>query len=58
MKLTAPTKPAFFISLVLFVLAILAEILVKTVPVLEKANPWLWIVAFVVLALGVLLKDY
>lgn len=55
MKLTAPTNLAFLIAVVLFVLALLAQFVL---PALAVAMPWLWIAAFVVLALGVLLKDF
>lgn len=55
MNLTAPTNLAFLIAVVLFVLALLAQFAITGLAV---ALPWLWIAAFVVLALGVLLKDF
>lgn len=56
MKLTAPTNLAFIIAVVLFVLALLAEF--AAVSALTALMPWLWVAAFVVLALGVLLKGF
>jgi|MTBAKSStandDraft_2_1061841.scaffolds.fasta_scaffold33155_3 hypothetical protein len=56
MKLNAPKQVTFIVALVLFVLAFAAEL--GKVAVLAVAMPWLWIVAFVLLALGVLLKDF
>jgi len=56
MKLSAPTKLVFIISVVLFVLALLAEF--GLISALAVALPWLWIAAFVLLALGVLLNDF
>ena len=56
MKLSAPTNVVFFIAVVLFVLAVLAQF--GLISALAVAMPWLWIAAFVLLALGVLLKDF
>ncbi len=56
MKLSAPTKLVFIISVVLFVLALLAEF--GLISALAVALPWLWIAAFVLLALGVVLNDF
>ena len=56
MKLSAPTNLVFLVAVVLFVLALLAQF--GLVSALAAAMPWLWIVAFVLLALGVLLKDF
>jgi len=56
MKLSAPTNIVFLIAVVLFVLALLAQF--GTISGLAAVMPWLWIVAFVLLALGVLLKDF
>ncbi|MEL7626667.1 MAG: hypothetical protein AAGU15_07390 [Anaerolineaceae bacterium] len=56
MKLSAPTNLVFLIAVVLFVLALLAQFGVITA--LAAAMPWLWIAAFALLALGVLLKDF
>ena len=56
MKLSAPTNLVFIIAVVLFVLALLAEF--GLISALAVALPWLWIVAFVLLALGVVLKDF
>jgi hypothetical protein len=53
MKLNAPTNFVFFIAVLLFIVALLAQF---ALPALAPAMPWLWIAAFVVLALGVLLK--
>ena len=55
MKLNAPKQIVFYIAVVLFLVALLAEFAVAALAV---ANPWLWIVAFVLLALGVILKDF
>ena len=56
MNLNAPKQITFFIALVLFVLAVVVEL--GKVAALAVAMPWLWIVAFVLLALGILLKDF
>jgi len=56
MKLNAPKQITFIIALVLFVIALVAEL--GKVAGLAVAMPWLWIVAFILLALGVLLKDF
>lgn len=56
MKLSAPTNLVFLIAVVLFVLALLAQF--GVISALAAAMPWLWIAAFVLLALGVLLKDF
>jgi len=56
MKLSAPTNLVFIIAVVLFVLALLAQF--GLISDLAVAMPWLWIAAFVLLALGVLLNDF
>ena len=56
MKLSAPTNIVFFIGVVLFVLAVLAQF--GIISALAVAMPWLWIAAFVLLALGVLLNEF
>ncbi len=56
MKLSAPTNLVFIIAVVLFVLAVLAQF--GIVSSLAVAMPWLWVAAFVLLALGVMLKDF
>ena len=56
MKLSAPTNIVFFIAVVLFVLAVLAQF--GIISALAAAMPWLWIAAFVLLALGVLLNEF
>ena len=56
MNLSAPTMPVFLISLVLAALAVLG-VLVKTIPFVSSYAFWLAIAAYVVLALGNLLKD-
>jgi hypothetical protein len=56
MKLSAPTNLTFLIAVVLFVLALLAQF--AAVSALAAVMPWLWVAAFVVLALGVLLKGF
>ena len=55
MKLNAPKKIVFIIAVVLFVLALVVEF---ALPTLAVALPWLWIVAFVLLALGNVLKNF
>ena len=54
-NLTAPTVPVFLVSVALAVLALLGQ-LVK-VPFLTTYDFWIAIIAFVVLTVGVLLKD-
>ncbi len=56
MKLSAPTSIVFIVSVILFVLALLVEF--GMISALAVAMPWLWSVAFVLLALGVMLKDF
>lgn len=56
MKLNAPKKIVFIIAVVLFVLALVVEFALPALAV--HALPWLWIVAFVLLALGNVLKDF
>ena len=56
MKLSAPTNIVFFIAVVLFVLAVLAQF--GIISALAVAMPWLWIAAFVLLAFGVLLNEF
>jgi hypothetical protein len=56
MKLSAPTNIVFLIAVILFVLALLAQF--GVVSALAAAMPWLWIAAFVLLALGVLLNEF
>mgnify|MGYP000868274684 CR=1 FL=1 len=56
MKLNAPKKVTFFVALAFFVLALVVQF--GKIAVLAIAMPWLWIVAFVLLALGVFLKDF
>jgi len=41
---------------ILFIVALIAEL--GSVAALAVVMPWLWIVAFVLLALGVMLKDF
>ena len=54
MNLSAPTMPVFLIAVALFVLALLGHFAV--IPALVVYKFWLAIGAFVVLALGNLLK--
>jgi hypothetical protein len=54
MNLSAPTMPVFLIACVLFVLALLGHIAV--IPFVTLYKFWFAIIAFVVLALGNLLK--
>lgn len=55
MDLSAPTKLVFLISLVLAVLGTLPLIAI-TLPIVGLSAPWGLLAAYVVLALGVLLK--
>ena len=54
MNLSAPTNLVFFITVIIALLAVLATI--GTVAVIPVAPFWLMTGAYVVLALGVLLK--
>ncbi len=56
MKLSAPKNIVFTISVIFFLLALVAEF--GLIAALAVALPWLWIVAFVLLALGVILKNF
>jgi hypothetical protein len=53
-NLTAPTRPVFLISLALAIIAILGALVV--IPVVTKYAFWIAVLAYVVLALGVLMK--
>jgi hypothetical protein len=52
--LTAPTRSIFLISLALAIIAILGALVV--IPVVTKYAFWIAVLAYVVLALGVLMK--
>jgi hypothetical protein len=54
MNLSAPTMPVFLIACVLFLLALIGHFVV--IPFVTMYQFWLAIIAFVVLALGNLLK--
>ena len=54
MNLSAPTMPIFVIACILFLLALIGHFVV--IPVVTMYQFWLAIIAFVVLALGNLLK--
>ena len=54
MRLSAPTKNVFYISAVLFILAIVAHFVV--IPYLTLYQFWIAVAAYVVLAAGNLLK--
>ncbi len=54
MNLSAPTMPVFLIAAALFILALLGHFVV--IPFVTMYQFWLAIIAFVVLALGNLLK--
>lgn len=53
MKLSAPTKPLFIISAVLFVLGVLG---IFAVMALAPYASWLLIIAWIVLAVGCLMR--
>lgn len=53
MKLSAPSKPIFLVSLVLFILALVGKF--AAVAVLTPNFVWILLAAWVVLALGCLL---
>ncbi|MEM6278730.1 MAG: hypothetical protein AAF733_04580 [Verrucomicrobiota bacterium] len=53
MKLSAPTKPIFLVSLVLFILALLGKFAVAA---LAPYVLWLALAAWIVIAIGCLLK--
>ena len=55
MNLSAPTKPVFFISLVLAVLAFLSAVGIS-IPVVSGNALWVAIAGYAVLALGNILK--
>ncbi len=56
MKLTEPKQVTFIISVVLAILALLGMLV--SIPFVSANAFWVLLVAFVVLALGVLLKDF
>lgn len=53
MKLSAPTKPIFLISLILFILAVLGHFAIGA---LGEFKLWLAFGSYVVLAIGCILK--
>lgn len=53
-NLNAPTRPIFLISLALAILALLGALVV--IPVITKYAFWLAMLAYIVLALGVIMK--
>jgi hypothetical protein len=55
MKLSPPKNVTFLVAVVLFLLGLLGTF--ADVAALADFNPWLYIGAFVVLALSVMLKD-
>lgn len=55
MKLNAPKQITFIVAVVLFLVALVAQF--SKIAVLAVVMPWLWIAAFLLLAIGVLLKD-
>ena len=54
MNLSAPTVPVFLISLVIAVIALL--LVLNIIPSFGLASVWVALIAYVVLALGALLK--
>jgi hypothetical protein len=54
MNLSAPTMPVFLIAVALFILALIGHFIV--IPYVTAYQFWIAIIAFVVLALGNLLK--
>ena len=55
MKLSAPTQPVFLISAILAILAVVSALGV-TIPVVSGNAFWIAVLAYVVLALGNMLK--
>lgn len=53
-NLTAPTRPVFLISLAFAIIAILGALV--AIPVVSKYALWIAVLAYVLLALGVLIK--
>jgi hypothetical protein len=56
MKLSAPKKNVFIVSLVLFILGLAGSFAV--IPVVSAYAFWLLVVAFIILMLGNLLKGF
>jgi hypothetical protein len=54
MSLSAPTRPVFLISLILAILALLG--ILVAIPVISPNAYWLAILAYIVLALGNVMK--
>ena len=54
MKLSAPKQITFWVAVVIAVLGVIAKVV--AIPVLAAFPGWLMLVAFVVLALGVLIE--
>jgi hypothetical protein len=53
-NLSAPSRPIFLISLALAIIALLGALVI--IPVITQYAFWIAILAYVVLALGVLMK--
>ena len=50
MKLSAPTKPVFWISVILAIIALISQFI--TIPVLSGAAFWVLFIAYLVLFVG------
>jgi len=53
-NLSAPSRPVFLVSLALAIIALLGALVI--IPVITKYAFWIAILAYIVLALGVLMK--
>lgn len=56
MKLNAPKQIVFIISVILFIAAVVIQFFVSSLQ--ETVLHWVWIVAYILLALGVVLKNF
>ena len=53
-NLSAPSRPVFLVSLALAIIALLGALVI--IPVITKYAFWIAVLAYVVLALGVIMK--
>ena len=56
MKLTPPKKIVFIISLILFIISLVAHFI--NIPTVSQFHYWIMLVSYVLLAAGVVLKGF
>ena len=58
MKLSAPTKPVFLISLIIAIVTLLSVLNVINIPVVSQSEAWFALGAYLLLMLGNVLKGF